>query len=66
LTATSASCCQSALRITRGYLSQVASSRKLERECQRNLEVIWLLGKLAPDFKTIADFRKDNANKSKG
>jgi transposase len=44
-----------------GYLNQVRSSRRLEAECYRNLEVIWLLGKLAPDFKTIADFRKDNA-----
>jgi len=44
-----------------GYLNQVRSSRKLERECHRNLEVIWLMKKLAPDFKTIADFRKDNA-----
>jgi transposase len=38
----------------------VPSSRRLERECQRNLELIWLTGGLAPDFKTIADFRKDN------
>jgi transposase len=44
-----------------GYLNRVRSSRGLERECGRNLEVLWLLGKLAPDFKTIADFRKDNA-----
>ena len=43
-----------------GYLYRVQSSRRLERECQRNLEVMWLLGRLAPDFKTIADFRKDN------
>jgi transposase len=43
-----------------GYLHRVRSSRLLEAECQRNVEVIWLLGKLAPDFKTIADFRKDN------
>ncbi len=43
-----------------GYLNQVASSRRLERECQRNLEVMWLVGRLAPDFKTIADFRRDN------
>ncbi len=43
-----------------GYLNQVQSSRRLERECARNLELIWLLGKLKPDFKTIADFRKDN------
>ena len=45
-----------------GYLNQVRSSRKLERECHRNLEVIWLMKKLAPDFKTIADFRKDNVD----
>jgi transposase len=44
-----------------GYLYQIRSSRRLESECTRNLEVIWLLGKLRPDFKTIADFRKDNA-----
>lgn len=43
-----------------GYLNQVLSSRRLERECGRNLELIWLLGRLKPDFKTIADFRKDN------
>jgi transposase len=43
-----------------GYLNRVQSSRRLEREAQRNLEVMWLLGRLAPDFKTIADFRKDN------
>ena len=43
-----------------GYLNRVASSRRLEREAQRNLELIWLLGHLAPDFKTIADFRRDN------
>ncbi len=43
-----------------GYLNQVRSSRRLERECQRNVEVMWLLGRLAPDFKTIADFRRDN------
>jgi transposase len=42
-----------------GYLNRVRSSRKLEQECQRNVEVMWLLGKLAPDHKTIADFRKD-------
>ena len=40
-----------------GYLNRVPSSRRLERECQRNIEVIWLTGQLAPDFKTIADFR---------
>jgi transposase len=43
-----------------GYLNRVHSSRRLEREAGRNLEVMWLLGRLAPDFKTIADFRKDN------
>lgn len=43
-----------------GYLNQVTSSRRLERECHRNIEVLWLMGRLAPDFKTIADFRKDN------
>ena len=43
-----------------GYLNQVRSSRRLQRECQRNVEVMWLLGRLAPDFKTIADFRRDN------
>ena len=44
-----------------GYLNRVPSSRRLERECQRNIEVIWLTGQLAPDFKTIADFRKTTA-----
>src|ERR1700738_1518562 len=43
-----------------GYLNRVPSSRRLERECQRNIELVWLTGQLAPDFKTIADFRKDN------
>ena len=43
-----------------GYLNKVQSSRKLEREANRNLELMWLLNRLAPDFKTIADFRKDN------
>lgn len=43
-----------------GYLNRIASSRRLERECQRNIELVWLTGQLAPDFKTIADFRKDN------
>ena len=43
-----------------GYLNQVQSSRRLERECGRNVELIWLTGSLKPDFKTIADFRKDN------
>src|SRR5712675_1082882 len=40
-----------------GYLNRVPSSRRLERECQRNIELVWLTGQLAPDFKTIADFR---------
>jgi len=43
-----------------GYLNRVRSSRLLERETKVNLEVMWLLGKLSPDFKTIADFRRDN------
>jgi transposase len=43
-----------------GYLNRVQSSRRLERECQRNVELMWLTGRLAPDFKTIADFRRDN------
>jgi len=43
-----------------GYLNRVQSSRRLEREAQRNVELMWLSGRLAPDFKTIANFRKDN------
>jgi transposase len=43
-----------------GYLNRAQSSRRLERECQRNIELVWLTGRLMPDFKTIADFRKDN------
>ncbi len=43
-----------------GYLNRIPSSRRLEREAQRNLELVWLTGRLAPDFKTIADFRRDN------
>src|ERR1700694_4979468 len=43
-----------------GYLNRVPSSRRLEREAGRNLEVMWLLGRLVPDDKVIADFRKDN------
>jgi len=43
-----------------GYLNRVQSSRRLEHECQRNVELMWLTGRLAPDFKTIADFRHDN------
>jgi transposase len=49
-----------------GYLNQVRSSRKLEKECHRNVEVMWLMKKLAPDHKTIADFRKDNVDCIKG
>lgn len=41
-----------------GYLNRIQSSRRLERECQRNVELMWLTGRLAPDFKTIADFRR--------
>jgi len=44
-----------------GYFQRIRSSRRLEVECQRNVEVMWLLGRLAPDFKTIADFRRDNS-----
>jgi transposase len=43
-----------------GYLNRVHSSRRLEREAKRNVELMWLTGRLAPDFKTIANFRKDN------
>ena len=43
-----------------GYLNRVRSSRRLEAEARRNIEVIWLLRRLTPDFKTIADFRRDN------
>lgn len=43
-----------------GYFYQVRSSRKLARECKCNIEIMWLVGKLAPDFRTISDFRKDN------
>jgi transposase len=45
-----------------GYLNRIRSSRRLERECRRNVEVMWLLGKLAPDFKTVADFRRVNGD----
>ena len=45
-----------------GYLNRVQSSRRLERETQRNVEMMWLTGRLSPDFKTIADFRKDNGH----
>jgi len=43
-----------------GYLNRIRSSRKLEAECNRNIELIWLTNRLFPDFKTIADFRRDN------
>ena len=43
-----------------GYFNRVLSSRRLEREAQRNIELMWLVGRLAPDFKTLADFRKNN------
>ena len=45
-----------------GYLNRIQSSRRLEREAGRNLEVLWLLQRLMPDDKTIADFRKDNGS----
>jgi transposase len=45
-----------------GYLNRVQSSRRLEREAQRNVGLMWLTGRLTPDFKTIADFRKDNGS----
>lgn len=48
-----------------GYLNGISSSRKLEAECKRNIEVMWLLGSLAPDFKTISDYRKDNGKQIK-
>src|SRR6187431_2091198 len=43
-----------------GYLNRIQSSRRLEREAQRNVELMWLTGRLTPDFKTIANFRKDS------
>jgi transposase len=43
-----------------GYLNRIQSSRRLEQEARRNLELMWLVGRLAPDFKTISDFRRDN------
>ncbi|WP_230969588.1 IS1182 family transposase [Nitrogeniibacter aestuarii] len=49
-----------------GYLNQVQSSRRLEREAQRNVELMWLVGRLAPDFKTIANFRKNNPKGIRG
>ena len=49
-----------------GYLNRIRTGRTLERECQRNMELMWLMRKLRPDFKTIADFRKDNRAAFKG
>jgi transposase len=49
-----------------GYLNRIQSSRRLERETQRNVELIWLTRRLMPDFKTIADFRKDNGQAIRG
>ena len=49
-----------------GYLNRIASSRRLERETQRNIEMMWLTGRLTPDFKTIASFRKENAKALRG
>jgi transposase len=49
-----------------GYLNRIRSSRRLEAETKRNLELMWLLRKLSPDFKTIADFRRDNRSCFKG
>src|SRR5436190_13711314 len=45
-----------------GYLNRVQSSRRLEREAARNVELMWVTGRLVPDHKTIADFRKDNGS----
>jgi len=49
-----------------GYLNRIRTGRTLERECQRNVELMWLMRKLRPDFKTIADFRKDNRKAFRG
>ena len=49
-----------------GYLNRIHSSRRLEREAQRNVELMWLIQRLSPDFKTIADFRKDNGKAIRG
>jgi transposase len=49
-----------------GYLNRIQSSRRLERETQRNIELMWLTGRLMPDFKTIANFRKDNGPAIRG
>lgn len=49
-----------------GYLNKIQSSRRLEREAQRNIELMWLTGRLAPDSKTIANFRRDNGDAIRG
>jgi transposase len=49
-----------------GYLNRVQSSRRLERECQRNIDLVWLTGRLMQDFKTVADFRKDKGEAVRG
>lgn len=50
---------------TYSYFNGIRSSRKIEKECYRNIEVMWLINELKPDFKTIADFRKDNKKQIK-
>ena len=54
------SSCDDAKDLPLRLINQIQSSRRLERETQRNVELMWLTGRLMPDFKTIADFRKDN------
>src|SRR5664279_6236263 len=49
-----------------GYLNRIQSGRRLETETQRNVELMWLTGRLKPDFKTITDFRKDNGKAIRG
>lgn len=49
-----------------GYLNRIQSSRRLEKEAQRNVGLMWLTGRLTPDFKTIANFRKDNGKAIRG
>ena len=49
-----------------GYLNRIASSRRLEKETRRNIEMMWLTGRLMPDFKTIANFRKENTKALRG
>ena len=48
-----------------GYLNQIPSSRRLEREAGRNVELMWVTGKLAPDIKTVADFRREHELRSR-